>query len=50
MHIVSDLVSTYRDFADVTPRLRVVIPEPIIVQSCFRILVLPLVLEWKKHK
>ena len=31
--------------ADVTPRIRVVIPEPVIVQSSFRILVLPLVLK-----
>ena len=31
--------------ADITPCIRVVIPEPVIVQSSFRILVLPLVLK-----
>ena len=30
---------------DVTPRIRVVIPEPIVIQSCLRILVLPLILK-----
>ena len=35
--------------ADVTPRIRVVIPEPVIVQSCLSIFVLPLVLEWNER-
>ena len=35
--------------ADVTPRIRVVIPEPVIVQSSFRVLVLPLILERNKR-
>ena len=35
--------------ADVTPRIRVVIPEPVIVQSCLCIPVLPLVLEWNER-
>ena len=35
-----------RVLADITPRIRVIIPKPIVIQSSFRILVLPLVLEW----
>ena len=38
-----------RILADITPRIRVIIPEPVIVQSCLCILVLPLVLEWNER-
>ena len=35
-----------RVLADITSRIWVVIPEPVIVQSRLRILILPLILEW----
>ena len=38
-----------RVLADITPRIRIIIPEPIVIQSCLCILVLPLVLEWNER-
>ncbi len=38
-----------RVLADITPRIRVVIPEPIVIESSLCILILPLVLEWNER-
>ena len=38
-----------RFLTDVTPRVRVVIPEPIVIESSLCILILPLVLEWNER-
>ena len=40
---------SYQFLADITSRIRVVIPEPVIVQSRFGILILPLILEWNER-
>ena len=34
--------------ADITPRIRIVVAETIVIQTCLRILILPLVLEWNE--
>ena len=38
-----------RVLTDVTSPIRVVIPEPIVIQSSFRILVLTLILKWNER-
>ena len=40
----------YRVLTDVTPCIRIVVPEPIVIQSRLCILILPLVLEWNERR